>query len=221
MFLGQEDHGIAAGVATAEKQQIYLAPAAGKNQPFRIGCVRRCGFYLFDIALKILLAASVSASFFSRAAFWRGSFLRGDLLLEALDHRWSGVAGRTAEGFVVEDVEFLDRLADIVVRDDLDFRPEDRISVGMIIMPMRVDDGADRPVCQKLYIRHESPRRRRRGAGIDNQNVIGVDDHNKVGAKERIAAEGKFGAVGLGRGVIDAVGNLLESVVLTLNHRIR
>src|SRR5258708_3148879 len=208
MLLGQEDHGIATGVAAAEKQKIDLARPAMKNQLVCIGHVWRCGFDLGNIAHKGLHGSLGIRKFLFQGSSQAGIVLRGDLLFKAVNEYRSGGARRGTEGFVVEDIEFLDGLPDIIRRHDLNFRPEDRISVGMIIVPMRIDNITDGLVCQKLYIRYESARCSRRSACIDDEDVTVVDNHNKVGAEKRIAAERKAGAVEFSCGVIDTVGNL-------------
>src|SRR5690242_6963310 len=92
--------------------------------------------------------------------------------------------------------------------DDLHVGAEDRISIGVVVMKMGIDHVADRLVGNGLDIVKERARRSGRGAVVDYQNVLIVDDHYIVAAE---AASG----------VVNTIGNLLELVGFALGYGIR
>ena len=105
MLPGQEDHGIAGGMAAAQKQQVDLAAAAMKHQPVLVGHIGRGGPDLGLVVLEFLLGLLGIGQLLAQDGLLRGIGFHRNLLLEAGDQGWARGGGRQAEGLVVQDIE--------------------------------------------------------------------------------------------------------------------
>jgi hypothetical protein len=112
----------------------------------------------------------------------------------------------------MQDVERLDGLLDVVVRDDVRLACIDLIAVGVVVMKMRVDDVTHRLRRDELEVLDERTRRGGRRAGVDHEHVSTADDRDVVAAGDHGAGRGR---------VIDALGNLFEPVRLPGERRSR
>ena len=138
--------------------------------------------------------------------------LGGELFPERLDAIGDVGQLRRLVRLAVQDVEFLDRIFHVFVRDDVGVARVDLVAVRVVVMKMRIHDPADRLVGDHLQVFDEGPRGRRRRAGINDHHLAVADD-------DRVVAPGRQRTGG--RGVVHALGDRLEFVGLAGNRRVR
>ena len=192
----QEGDDVAARVAAAEVQHLNLALALPEYGGLVEGQARQRDLDLLELLEIRLLLSDLCLQPGGIVARRRGRlFLQvGNLagqVLQALSDAWNGAA---------EDV-----LARVRVRDELDTLAVGvhvrLVPLGVIIVPVRVDDVAHRRGRDLLDLAHECARVRRPVVRIDDDHIIGIDD-------ERPIAADRFTRSRDGR--VDAFGDLFD-----------
>ena len=112
----------------------------------------------------------------------------------------------------MKNVERLDRLLHVLVRDDVRLARVDLVAVRVVVVKMRVDDVANGLRREQLQILDERTCRGRACAGVDDEHVATADDRHVVAAGDHRTGRGR---------VIHAVGDPFELVRLAGRDRIR
>ena len=96
-------------------------------------------------------------------------------------------------------------MADVLVGDDLDLRPENGVAVGVVKVEVSVDHPADGFVGDQLQVLQEGSRSSGSCPGVHEEDVAIPDKDGVIAASRHRAC---------GSRVVDAVRDLLEAINL-------